>query len=110
MYIGKIVNWVVVGGIAYGSYSYLSTGDITLAAPTPKIVLELAKKARPNLEDSKHLATGKSCVRVAGGKIKQGIYSCEIQVFVGQLSYDSPAEETYSILITKRNGSWQITR
>ena len=110
MDIGKMVSWVVVAGIAYGSYSYLSTGDITLAAPPQKVVLELANKARPNLEDGKHLATGKSCVHVAGGKIKQGVYSCEIQLLVGRSSYDTPAEETYSILITKRNGSWQITR
>lgn len=110
MDIGKIVSWVVVAGLAYGSYNYLSTGDITFAAPTQRVVLELANKARPNLEERKHLATGKSCVHVAGGKIKQGVYSCEIQVFIDRASYDTPPEETYSILITKRNGSWQITR
>ena len=111
MDLGRILSWVVVGGIAYTSYNYLSTGDITAIPPSPKIVLSLANKDKPNLEGQrKHLATGTPCIRIAGGKIKQGIYSCEIQQFAGPSSYDTPPEKTYSILITKRNGSWQITR
>ena len=69
MDLGRILSWVVVGGIAYTSYNYLSTGDITAIPPSPKIVLSLANKDKPNLEGQrKHLATGTPCIRIAGGR------------------------------------------
>ncbi|OAM26764.1 MULTISPECIES: hypothetical protein [Eikenella] len=109
MDIGKLVSWLIAGAIAYGGYNYLSTGDVTFIAPSQQTVLKLATEANRNLPRGSHLATGKSCVRTGGGKFKRGIYSCEIKVFTGMSSYED-SKNSYNILVTKRNGQWQITR
>ena len=109
MDIGKIVSWVIAIGIAYGSYKYLSTGDVTFMAPPQKTVLQLANAANRNLPKGSHLATGKSCTRTGGGAFKRGIYSYEIKVFTGLSSYED-SKNAYTILVTKRNGRWQIIR
>lgn len=110
MDIGKLISWAVTAGLVFGAYKYLSTGDITIMAPPPETVLRLAKQANRNLDSRQHLATGKPCTRTGGGIIKQGIYSCEIQVFTGLSSYNVPSDANYLITVTKRNGRWQITQ
>ena len=109
MDIGKLVSWLIIGAIAYGDYNYLSTGDITVTPPPQQTVLKLANEANRNLPKGSHLATGKSCTRTGGGKIKRGIYTCEIKVFTGLSSYED-AKNSYNILVTKRDGRWQLTR
>ena len=84
MIVGKLINWVIVIGVAYGSYQYLNLG--------PK----------------EHLTTGHACVRKGGGMIKQGIFHCEIRLFNGLASYDTPPKATYTISLTKRNRQWQV--
>ena len=108
MIVGRLINWVIVIGVAYGSYQYLSTGDVTFGGPSKETVLKLANQANRNLTDKQHLATGRSCVKRSGGIIKQGIYQCEIKVFDGLISYDTPPKATYNISLTKRNGQWQL--
>ena len=109
MIVGRFINWVIVIGVAYGSYQYLSTGDVTFGGPSKETVLKLANQANRNLTDKQHLATGRSCVKRSGGIIKQGIYQCEIKVFTGLSSYED-AKNSYNILVTKRDGRWQLTR
>ena len=108
MNIGKLVSWLIVGAIAYGGYNYLSTGDITVTAPPQQTVLKLANQANRNLGPKEHLTTGHACVRKGGGMIKQGIFHCEIKVFDGLVSYDTPPKATYTISLTKRNLQWQV--
>lgn len=108
MVVGKLINWVIVIGVAYGSYQYLSTGDVTFGGPSKETVLKLANQANRNLGPKEHLTTGHACVRKGGGVIKQGIFHCEIRLFDGLASYDTPPKATYTISLTKRNRQWQV--
>ena len=70
MIVGKLINWVIVIGVAYGSYQYLSTGDVTFGGPPKETVLKLANQANRNLGPKEHLTTGHACVRKGGGMIE----------------------------------------
>ena len=109
MDIGKLVSWAVFAALVYGGYKYLSTGDITIVPPPAETVLSLAKQADPNLANSQHISAGKACVRVNGGYIKQGLYSCEINVYAMLGTYQQPSK-SYAILVEKRNGQWQLKK
>lgn len=109
MDLGKIISWVVVAGIGYGLYLFLSSGDITLAPPTRQELLKLANADNRNVPKGNHLATGKECTQKGGRRIKGGVYSCEIQVLPDYNMYPEPVA-TYNILVTKRNGKWVVTK
>ena len=62
-----------------------------------------------------HIESGTSAIIAVGttGKsptvnIKQGIFQCEIRLFNGLASYDTPPKATYTISLTKRNRQWQV--
>lgn len=104
---GKLINWAVLIGVGYFLYTYLGTGDITLMPPNKTEVLAIANQHKGNLSAKQHLSVGEKCKRIGGGWIKEGIYSCEIQVFESRELYAKP-KATYELVLEKKNSKWQV--
>lgn len=104
---GKIINWAVIIGIGYFLYTYFSTGDVTLVPPKKAEVTALASKSNKKLQVNERAVGGEKCKRIGGGWLKQGIYSCEVNIFEGNDMYGTP-KDTYTIKVEKKNSQWQI--
>ena len=109
MDLGKLINFLVVAAIAFAGYKYFSTGDITFVPPNQETVRKLAQAANTKLPPGTHMTVGQSCAKTGGGYIKQGIFTCDVNIFADRSSY-AKAQETYKIKVTKQNGQWVIIK
>lgn len=93
---------IIVAVLGYAAYRFFSTGDVTLFPPTKSVVRDAVKATDRRLVMEGDLTAPEACRRISGGVIKQGVFSCKVELGRRIDGYDNLTHVT----ITKKDGNW----